>query len=196
MGAITVQAKYEKTADPKRMMSHALLTEAIRKDWDAIKAFLPARVATYIEYGAGKTKAQAWDEGKRKISIDLPLKDGWYVPDGNPFAIPNGRKSDRDNPDALFLVRYQNRAFSGPLARDFVGHYFDGRRGVYANDDWSGASGVALIGGRGAAAPLETGTQISSTAGLALIRNPTELIIRGTPEQLDAAVRLLESLKH
>ena len=63
MDAIAVQAKYKETTDAKRMMTHALLTEAIRKDWYVINAFLPARTATNIRYEKGAKKAMAWDEG-------------------------------------------------------------------------------------------------------------------------------------
>ncbi|MDO8554745.1 MAG: hypothetical protein Q7S22_08100 [Candidatus Micrarchaeota archaeon] len=194
MGATTVQVngpRYEKTTDPKRMLTHAVLSEAIRRDWENIRSFLPARTATSLEYQAGARKAKAWNEGEGKISIDLPLEDGWYVPDGNPFAIPNGQKTNAENPDALYLYRHQDRSFSGPVGRD---DYFVYRRYVFTFDGWSDASGVALVG-RFAAAPLETATGTHSAAGLQLMRNPTELIVRGTSEQLDAAVRLLESLK-
>ena len=88
------------------MMTNALLTEAIRKDWDAIKAFLPARTATYLRYDKGAKNAVAWNEGGKETKIPLPLQDGWYVPE-NPFAIPNGKPSNRDDPDALYLVRHQ-----------------------------------------------------------------------------------------
>ena len=146
MGAMTVQAKYERTTDPKRMMTHALLNEAIRKDWDAIKAFLPARTATYIRYEKGATNAVAWNEGGKETKIPLPLQDGWYVPDGNLFRIPNGKPSVRDNPDALYLVRYQDREYGGPLGRG-SGWSADGRgRDVVAYDYPSYASGLALVG--------------------------------------------------
>ncbi len=155
MGATAVQdnrAKYEKTTDPKRMINHALLNEAIRTDWDAIKTFLPARTATSMRYDKGAKTAHAWNEGGKETKIDLPLNDGWYVPDGNPFAIPNGKSSNRDDPNALYLYRHQNQSFSGPLGR---GYGFGGRRrDVIADVYWSYDSGVALVGGRGATAPL------------------------------------------
>ena len=87
MGPVTVP-KYEKTTDPRRMMTHAVLNEAIRTDWENVRGFLPARTATLLIYKGGATKAKARNEGEAEVSIDLPLKDGWYVPDGNPFAIP------------------------------------------------------------------------------------------------------------
>ncbi|MDD5340114.1 MAG: hypothetical protein PHV13_02590 [Candidatus ainarchaeum sp.] len=180
MGSIAVQAKYEKTADPKRMLTHALLNEAILKDLKNVGGFLPARTATFLEYKAGATTAMAWNEGEGKISINLPLQNGWYVPDGNPFAIPNGRPTKAYEQDALCLYRYQDRDFSGPLWR--VGWAGIKRFDVMAYNYGSTVLGVALIG-------------CDATVGLQLVRNPTELIVKGTPEQLDAAVRLLESLK-
>lgn len=146
------EQKYEGTRDPKRMLTHKLLNEAIRKDWNNVEGLLPARTSTSLEYKAGATKAKSWDYGKKKVSIDLPLEDGWYVPDGNPFDIPNGRRSNPDDPDALYLIRNQKEAFAGPVGRG--GGYFDGRRrGVFACGGWSDDSGVALIG-REATTPL------------------------------------------
>ncbi len=124
-------------------MTHALLNEAIRTDWKNIQGFLPCRTATSVKYAAYKTKALAWNEGEGKTKIDLPLRDGWYVPDGNPFAIPNGRESSREDPEAIYLVRHQDSAFSGPLGRG-CGAEVKGR-GVLASVGWSNASGVALV---------------------------------------------------
>lgn len=150
MSAVAVQ-KYEKTTDPRRMMTHTVLNEAIRTDWENVGVLLPARTATLLSYERGAIKAKAHNEGETEVSIDLPLKDGWYVPDGNPFSIPNGRESKKNDPDALYLYRHQNRSFSGPVGR---GVYFGVvRRGVNAFYDLSGGSGVALIG-REATAPL------------------------------------------
>ena len=126
------------------MMTNALLTEAIRKDWNAIKAFLPARTATYLRYDKGAKNAVAWNEGGKETKIPLPLQNnGWYVPE-NPFAIPNGKPSNRDDPDALYLGGHQNREFNGPLGRGYL--WFDDlrRRDVSAYV-WSNVSGVALI---------------------------------------------------
>jgi hypothetical protein len=141
------RARYERTTDPKRMMVHSLLNEAIRTDFENIKGVLPARVGTCIRYDKGATTAIAWNEGGSEIKINLPFEDGWYVPDGNPFAIPNGKPSNRDNPDALHLWRYQDRKYAGPLGR---GHYWcdgDTERRVHAEGIWSDAPGVALVAG-------------------------------------------------
>jgi|SRR5208283_3181163 len=190
--AVAVQVdggpKYERTKDIKRMLTHPLLDKTIREDWENIKQFLPARTATSIRYERGAKTAKAWNEGGSETKIDLPLEDGWYVPDGNPFAIPNGKPSNRSDPAALYLVRHQDREFSGSLARDFVFFGFvdgDGRF-VGASGYWSGASGVALIGGRGATAPL---VEVPKE-GLAKITDPKALVQRA--EQLETAAKELK----
>ena len=141
--------KYEKTNDPKRMMTHAELDDAIKNDYENIKDFLPCRTATYLEYKAGGTEALVWNEGENtRTRITLPLDNGWYLPDGNPFAIPNGRESTIDDPDALYLVRHQDREFRGPLGRgDGCGGWgvYSGGRDVDACYFWSSDSGVALV---------------------------------------------------
>ena len=190
MGATAVQvdnrAKYERTSDPKRMLTHALLNEAIRKDSQStnVLELLPARTATSIRYGRGAKTAQAWNEDEKETTIDLPPNDGWYVPDGNPFAIPNGKKSNRDDPEALYLVRHQDREFVGPLGRGDGWYGYDWVRLVYAYDYWSYASGVALIG-REAAAPLV----VVPSEKLANITDPKVLAQR--TEQLETAAKEL-----
>ncbi|MEW5996220.1 MAG: hypothetical protein AB1657_01345 [Candidatus Micrarchaeota archaeon] len=208
MGATAVQAnggqKYERTADPRRMLTHKLLTEAIRTDWENVRRFLPARTATSIRYGKGATEAVAWDEGGKETKIYLPFENGWYVPDGNPFAIPNGRKSNKADPDALFLVRRQDERFSGPLGRG--DRWYDDlrRRNVYAYDvvGWSVDSGVALVGRdaivAGDNAPIERSVVQSGAAAplvgvaqekLVNVADPKALLERAS--QLEAAAEEL-----
>ena len=175
--------RFEKTTDPKRMLTHALLNEAIRNHFQEVVHCLPARTSTLIGYKAGATTANARNEGESEVSIDLPLQDGWYVPDGNPFAIPNGKKSTIEDPDALYLVRYQDREFSGPLGRGY--DWFDGswRRGVYACGSWSLGSGVALVG-REATAPL-VGV---AKEKLASVADPKALVQRAEQLEVMASV--------
>lgn len=127
------------------MFSHRQLSVTIRNDWNNVRGFLPAKTSTSVAYEAGARKAKAWDYGKGKVIIDLPPEDGWYVPDGNDFGIPNGRKSSADDPDALYLVRFKRYAFSGRVSRGEL--FDDGGRvvGLCAIEDWSFDSGVALI---------------------------------------------------
>ena len=176
------------------MLTHKLLNEAIRTEWEGIKGFIPARTATSMRYDKGATKAVAWDEGGKETKIDLPLKDGWYVPDGNPFAIPNGRKSNADDPGALYLLRHQDRKFSGPVGRGDVD--FDGRRDVSAYGDWSDVSGVALVGRESRVSSLGTldaGHETALTAQLVAlpeeklveVADPNALLQRA--EQLETA---------
>lgn len=184
--------------DPRKMMPHKVLNNAIRTNWHNIRKFLPAITATSISYGKGATKAKAWNEGESQVNIDLPLNDGWYVPDGNPFAIPNGRQSSSEDPGALYLCRHQDRSYNGPVGRfDVYVFFFYRRRVVDAYDYWSGASGVALIGqvaeqlerpkpqggfdrGRGATAPL---VELPKEA-LAKVMDPKSLVQKA--EQLEA----------
>ncbi|MFH2024129.1 MAG: hypothetical protein ABIJ10_07490 [Candidatus Micrarchaeota archaeon] len=144
--------RFEKTTDPKRMLTHALLDEALQNHFQKVVHCLPARTSTFIRYESGATKAKARNEGESEVSIDLPLQDGWYLPDGNPFAIPNGRGSTVDDPNALYLVRHQDRDFSGPLGRGYSWCGYYRGRGVGAFG-WSFDSGVALVG-REATAPM------------------------------------------
>ncbi|GEM_PF-2089697 len=156
MGAVAKvesRIRYERTSDLRRMLTSGQLAEAIKKEVKRqfarqepesnIFSVLPARVATSMNYKAGKTKAQIWNEGGEKVNIYLPLGDGWRESDGNPFGVPNGKESTRDDPEALHLVRHQNRDFSGP-----VGLGCGRGRGFGASDGWSVVSGVALVSGR------------------------------------------------
>jgi hypothetical protein len=125
------------------------------------------------------------------------MRDDWALTDETGLPIAS-KPSSSDDPNARYgAVRtdFEKKAtgYHGSLARNLIYVIVD-RRVVYAGDVWSRASGVAIVG-REAAAPLETAASASPTSGLQLIRNPDELIVRGTPEQLDAAVRLLQSLK-
>ena len=169
--------RFERTTDPKRMLTHALLNEAIQKHFGDVVHCLPAITSTSIEYKAGATKAKARNEAESVVSIDLPLQNGWYVPDGNPFAIPNGSKSTSDDSNALYLVRYQDRDFSGPLGRGIDWYDCSRRRGVDAVG-WSVGSGVALVG-REATAPM---VEVSREA-LAKVTDPKALVQRA--EQLE-----------
>ncbi|HLC69391.1 MAG TPA: hypothetical protein VJH24_06135 [Candidatus Bilamarchaeaceae archaeon] len=197
MGAAAVQVsggpKYERTTDLRRMLTHKLLDEAIRKDWGNIREFLPARTATSLRYERAAKTAVAWNEGGRETTIDLPLENGWYVPDGNPFAIPNGKPSNRSDPEAHYLVRHQNRKFSGSLARDVYDYY---RRYVYACTGWSVDSGVALAAHESRVSSLGTldaGHETALTAQLVAlpeeklveVADPNALLQRA--EQLETA---------
>lgn len=155
-------AKYERTNDKGRMLTSGPIAQAIinavrrkfanQEPESNIFDVLPGRAATSMRYGKGAKTAMVWDDGKTETKIDLPLKDGWYDSDGNPFGVPNGKPSTRDDPDALYLYRHQDRKFSGPVGLgDFIG-FGGGRRGFYAYDVWCGSwsdvSGVALVEGR------------------------------------------------
>lgn len=105
--------------------------DAIRDD-KQFDDFRPCRSATHMKYKSGATEALVWNEGeKKKTKISLPLNDGWYKTEKK-YGIPNGAPSNRVDPEARYLWRYQNSAFSGLLVRggDWL-NGGDGRRGVY-----------------------------------------------------------------
>jgi len=110
----------------------------------------------------------------------MNFMSGWAEPDE--YGFPDGDKPGSVSSDTarrgLVREHFDNKAtgYHGSLAR-YVDD-FDGRRGVDADVDWSEASGVALV---------SCEVEVNKSEG--------ELIVRGTPEQLEAALRLLEQLK-
>lgn len=163
MGAFApvMEIKYGRTKDLRRMLTSAQLAEAIIKEVKRqfarhqpetnIFGLVPARAATSMEYRRGAKTARVWNEGGKKEKVDFPLKDDWRTSDGNPFGVPNGPKSSEDNPEALYLVRHQDRDFSGPVG---FGDGGDSRRRYFVADvDWSDDSGVSVISHE-ATAPL------------------------------------------
>ena len=114
------------------------LNDAIRKDGlGPYRSALPVWTRTNIEYKAGATTALVWLQGqKKKTKIRLPLNDGWYLPD-KVWGVPNGAPSSESNPDALYLWRWQDRDYTGLLAR--------GDGGLW---DWRGVSADYSAGDR------------------------------------------------
>ena len=90
----------------------------------------PYWVGTKMKYAKKATKAQVWNEGEKPTKVSLPLEDGWYLTDKH--GIPNGAKSNKDNPEARYLWRYRNSSFDGPLIRRSGVWGFDFRRFVVA----------------------------------------------------------------
>ncbi|MDO8554384.1 MAG: hypothetical protein Q7S22_06245 [Candidatus Micrarchaeota archaeon] len=189
-----LKARYERTTDPKRMMTHAALNEAIRRDWKNVKEFLPARTATSIRYEKGATKAVAWDEGGQEAKIDLPLNDGWYIPDGNPFAIPNGKSSNRDDSNARYLLRDQVGEVSCSVGCSF---FKDSKRSFVNVDGGYWDEGVALIGGSKEQDLLVKGVTLEAFRILVGDANASlsDLAQTVSPEKLGALTRLIQALK-
>ena len=118
------------------------LNDAIRKDGlGPYSSALPVWTRTNISYKSGATTALVWLEGqKKKTKIRLPLNDGWYLPD-KVWGVPNGAPSSESNPDALYLWRWQDRDYTGLLARGYgrlwgrrlvgAGYCAVDRRGVF-----------------------------------------------------------------
>ncbi len=181
---------YEKTNDVGRMLNSGQIAQAIltqvkrqfaKQELETnIFDVLPARAATSTEYKKGATDAWFWNEGGKKKKMPFPLNDGYYLlgEGANEFGVPNGEPSNRNNPNALYLVRHQDSDFSGPVG--LGGNWVDGggRRGFLAGGVWSVVSGVALVG-REATAPLVA----LPAEKLANITNPKDLVQRA--EQLE-----------
>ena len=127
------------------------------------------------------------------------MRGGWALTDEHGFPLASQPVSSSNSAARYGWVRsdYQKGAdgWHGSVAR--YGFYYVIRQDVYAIDGWSVASGVALVG-RSAAAPLEAPGL--ATPGLPVQLKLTRegegrLIVEGTPAQLDAAIRLLGTLK-
>ncbi len=131
----------------------------------------------------------------------FPGSDGWYPTDAV-HGIPTGNQIDSSNTEARYLWRIAKRV--APVARAF-GYsrwYVDldggpsGRLGVAVEAADANVAEATLRplseGQSGGSAPLESVAPVE----LKLTReSPDTLIIKGTPAQLDAAVRLLSQLK-
>lgn len=126
----------------KDMLTNAEMDWLIQNRYNEIKKCLPAWTATHISYKAGAREALIWNEGeKKKTKINLPLYDGWYLPDKK-YGIPNGKASDSGNPKARYLWRWQDQDYDGLLLRwlDWDGD----RRDVDAYYWPGGRYGVAI----------------------------------------------------
>jgi len=157
----------------------------------------------------GLLKIEQTDEKEFTVSpIDLAdlagkvramnfIRNGYAKPDE--FGFPDGNTPmSFDNPDARYNVArtdFDEKAtgWHGSLARIVDGYVdWDRRRGVFANGGWYVKSGVAVISRESPVSGSVTGTTL---ANITIVRDSNKLIVEGTPEQLDAAVRLLEQLK-
>ncbi len=185
--------KYERTTDVRKMLTSGQIAQAIinevkrqfaRQEPETnIFGMFPVRAATYMNYGKGARTAIIWDNGGNEERIDLPLEEGWRRSDGNPFGVPNGAPSSEADPEAFYLYRYRDRKCNGPVGFGTC----DGRRAFLAYDDWRTHPGAELVS-RGATASGKHADPLE----LNRVRESGKLIVGGTPEQLEAVVRLLE----
>jgi len=151
----TVGNRYERTTDLKRMLTSSELVEAFIKAVRAeltgnkpetnILAVLPARAATSMRYDKGAESAVVWNEGGKEEKITLPLEGGWRKSDGNSFGVPNGAPSSIEDPEALYLCRHQDGAFSGAVGFG-IGYFGCRGRCFNADNTASDYLGVALVG--------------------------------------------------
>lgn len=186
-----VIVQYERTNDKGRMLTSGPIAQAIiaavtrkfrnQEPESNIFEVLPVRAATSMEYEAGAKRAQIWNEGGNKETIDLPLEDGWRKSDGNPFGVPNGKPSTHDDPEALYLYRHQNRKFSGPVCLGVGVNGGRGFGGFGAYGGWSYGSGVALVGREATVSQNSTGTTT--------FRTESDLVI---PARLASELRSLK----
>ena len=109
----------------------------------------PLWTGTHIEYKNSAETALIWNDDEKKMlkrkgvstvgnssevpyktKINLPLNDGWYLPDEK-YCIPNGAESKSGVDAARFLYRWQDRDYVGLLVRG-CGCFGDYRRDVGA----------------------------------------------------------------
>lgn len=117
--------KYERTMVLRRMFTSVQLADTIINEARRICTgldpetnifnLLPVRAATSIEYKPGAKKALVWNADGEKVRIDLPLEDGWRISDGNPFGIPNGPKTTKEDPRAFYFMRAREADYYGPV---------------------------------------------------------------------------------
>ncbi len=161
---------YKGTGDLDEMLPHASLNEAIRKDWEKIRRFIPCRTSTFIETAPGMKKASIWNWGETHTTIDMPRFNGWYVPDGNPFSFPNGKQSVKEDPDALFLEMHdsQRGRIEGAIMRlnqsDITGRVVSISGGITIQ------TGVMIINTLDKKALLEKADQLEDSARLLVER--------------------------
>ena len=127
--------------------------------------------------------------------VDIMRPSAWALVDADGYALKS-QPSDAGVSEARYSrVRHSDEfedrstGYHGSLARGVYGYVNDDRRVVYAYGEWRYGSGVALVSGRGATAPL-VGVPEEK---LAKIADPKALVQRA--EQLQtAATELTERL--
>ncbi|MEK6982304.1 MAG: hypothetical protein AABX38_05210 [Candidatus Micrarchaeota archaeon] len=159
MSATAVQVnnrnRYERTRELSRMLTSGSIAEAIIKEVKRkfaeqpletnIFDVLPVKAATSMRYDKGARTATAWNDGGKEERIDLPLEGGWRISDGNPFGVPNGKPSNHDDPNALYLILSETVNFSGPIGLGFSWGGRVGKRNFFADGSWWDDSGMALV---------------------------------------------------
>ena len=115
---------------------------------------------------------------------NFPSERGWYLTDEK-HGIPTGNEVNSSNDDARYLWRIDDGSRVGPVARGDRSIYgYVLRRLVVLDVRPSDCLGVVVE------APARGAPKI-----LQVEQKDGELVIRGPPEQLDAAAKLLKQLK-
>lgn len=150
----------------------------------------------------GKDLVVMPEAGKVELVSNFPAKDGWYRTDAK-FGIPTGKETSSDNSEARYLYRIDDAGRVGPVARGYDYLVFNNRRYVGLGNRPSVRIGVVVEEpARGAGAAKVAGSESSvsgsaplETAQLKITQEGQRLIVEGTPEQLQAALKLLEQLR-
>ncbi len=97
---------------------HDVLLNGPEQAWKNYIDAYPAWTGTHIKYTLGAEEAEVWNEGETNHTIikNFHLNDGWYKVN-NTYGIPNGAPSSESDPDARYLVRWQDRDYDGLVAR-------------------------------------------------------------------------------
>lgn len=101
----------------------------------------PLWTGTFVKYDG--TECEVTENGKT-TKCNLPLEDGWYLPDK--IGIPNGKPSDKNNQEARYLWRIEKNETL--LSRYYYGWDGGNRRYVSACDRPGGRLGVLGVSGK------------------------------------------------
>ncbi len=133
----------------------------------------------------GKDIVIAVPEARLVVVPDFPSEDGWHMPHAE-TGIPNGKEVGHSD-EARYLWR-RDSSYVGLPVRN--GNYGD-RQYVVAGYGPSNGLGVAVEVPEGDAAKIEG----PSSKQLSISKESGRLIVEGTPEQLEAALKVLNRLK-
>ncbi len=136
----------------------------------------------------GKDIVIAVSDTRLVVVPEFPFEDGWYMPHAE-TGIPNGKKVDSST-EARYLYR-RDSSYVGLPVRDDDDYDYNSRQGVDAGYRPSNSLGVAVEVPEGAAAKIEG----SPSKQLSISKESGRLIVEGTPEQLEAAFKVLNRLK-
>ncbi|MFP3949500.1 MAG: hypothetical protein ACLFUZ_00190 [Candidatus Micrarchaeia archaeon] len=133
----------------------------------------------------GKDIVIAVPDTRLVVVPEFPSEDEWYMPHEE-TGIPSGKKVEYSS-EARHLWRRGSSYVGLPVRYDF--YYYDNRQDVFAGVLPHDVLGVAVEVPAGDAAKIEGPRQLSVS------QDGERLIVEGTPEQLEAAPKVLNQLK-